>query len=281
MIRGFIKILTVMLMLTSSCGSNQKSADKEKMQVAVSYGAQRWLLEQIAGDKVSVVELLPPGSDAETYDADIASMISLNHSEIYFTSATPGFEHKIMENAKANIKGLEIADISIGITPLSGHTSRDSSDPHLMNSVVNAKIMSRNMLAALIERDSINAGYYRQRYARLSVRLDSLNDALRRQIKSDFVVMHPSLSYLARDYGVRQIYLEQGGKEPTPRQLAELIEDAKRSHPSLFLIEEGHAEDRSRAIAEYIGVSTATFRQNDYSWFEQMKSIGNAFEGLN
>ena len=37
-----------------------------------------------------------------------------------------------------------------------------------------------------------------------------------------------SISYFARDYGLKQISIEEGGKEPSPTHLKELIETCRR-----------------------------------------------------
>lgn len=33
------------------------------------------------------------------------------------------------------------------------------------------------------------------------------------------MIYHPALSYFARDYGLNQISIEEGGKEPSPAHL--------------------------------------------------------------
>ena len=43
-----------------------------------------------------------------------------------------------------------------------------------------------------------------------------------------FMIYHPNLGYLARDYGLEEIPVEFNGKEPTPSRLRELIDRAVR-----------------------------------------------------
>ncbi len=43
-----------------------------------------------------------------------------------------------------------------------------------------------------------------------------------------FMIFHPGLTYFARDYGLRQIALEYDGKEPSVRQLQEILDQARR-----------------------------------------------------
>ena len=43
-----------------------------------------------------------------------------------------------------------------------------------------------------------------------------------------FIVYHPALTYYARDYGIRQVAIETDGKEPSARQLAGIIRNARK-----------------------------------------------------
>ncbi len=50
-----------------------------------------------------------------------------------------------------------------------------------------------------------------------------------------FMIYHPNLAYLARDYGLEQISVEYEGKEPTPSRMKELIDLGKeRKHRTIF-----------------------------------------------
>ena len=42
------------------------------------------------------------------------------------------------------------------------------------------------------------------------------------------VIYHPSLSEFAEEYGLKQLVIEQDGKEPTPQHIQALIEEAKK-----------------------------------------------------
>jgi zinc transport system substrate-binding protein len=54
--------------------------------------------------------------------------------------------------------------------------------------------------------------------------LDSLvSERLSVSTTRSFMIFHPGLTYYARDYGLQQIAIESDGKEPSVRQLAEII----------------------------------------------------------
>jgi zinc transport system substrate-binding protein len=72
---------------------------------------------------------------------------------------------------------------------------------------------------------------YSANYARLAENLARLDTLVSGRLAASpirsFMIFHPGLTYFARDYGLRQIALESDGKEPSTRQLAEIIEEAR------------------------------------------------------
>lgn len=42
-----------------------------------------------------------------------------------------------------------------------------------------------------------------------------------------FIIYHPALTYYARDYGIRQVAIEADGKEPSAKQLTQVIRQAR------------------------------------------------------
>ena len=57
--------------------------------------------------------------------------------------------------------------------------------------------------------------------------LDEKADGLFSGVKHrSFMIFHPNLGYLARDYGLEEIAVEYEGKEPPPSRMKELIDRA-------------------------------------------------------
>lgn len=84
--------------------------------------------------------------------------------------------------------------------------------------------------------EAIRAAYpdsvkYAAGYERLQQRLRDLDTQTQEKIaRSDidyFIIYHPALTYYARDYGLKQVAIETDGKEPSARQLARLIRQAR------------------------------------------------------
>lgn len=279
---------SIAILLCCACGRE----DDSHPAITVSNGAQQWLVEQIAGDDFTVAPLLPPGSNPETYDPDVASLVGLQKSKVYLGSGTLGFEQTLEERIHDNFPDVKTYNISKGIDFISDtHEISDASehkhhhgedfDPHLAGSVRNMKVMATNVADILSGMRSDHKEVYAERLGALNLRLDSLDNALALLTApegSSFVVMHPMLSYFARDYKLKQVPLEVGGKEASPRQFKERLQVAGASAPRLLVLEAGFPEARAQEISKYFDIPYTNLMLDDYGWFENMKALGKAFQ---
>ena len=83
-----LPLLCAVLMLLIACGSGPT----EKPIITVSIEPQRYLVEQIAGDRMQVRCLLADGANPETYDPSMTHMINLQKSAAYLRVGNIGFE---------------------------------------------------------------------------------------------------------------------------------------------------------------------------------------------
>ena len=72
---------------------------------------------------------------------------------------------------------------------------------------------------------------YSERYTALCIKLLELDEEVaemcRQTPRNVFMIYHPALTYLARDYGLTQVAVENEGKEPSAKHLARIIEQAR------------------------------------------------------
>lgn len=71
-----------------------------------------------------------------------------------------------------------------------------------------------------------------ERYNALCRQIEHTDSLIRQTLATPgadhaFMIYHPALSYFARDYGLHQIPIEAGGKEPSPAHLKALIDTCK------------------------------------------------------
>ena len=94
-------------------------------------------------------------------------------------------------------------------------------DSHYWSSVVGAKALSRAAYDALVELYPNEKDKWDKGHDRLNGRIDSVKrlvDTMFANGKADkaFVIYHPSLSFFAQEFGLRQIVIEEDGKETIP-----------------------------------------------------------------
>lgn len=270
--RNYIIMLSISIILMG-CGGGKKEMSKT---VVASFAAQEWMLRQIAGDSLNVVTLLPPGSDAENYQPSPSTLKAMADADVWFTLSTDGFESSLINTAKSNFADLDIVDCTEGIDKIYGtHEGEDSFDPHILASIRNTAKVAENMTSQLCELYPGMSEYLKERSASLVESLKEKDDAISRMNieGGKFAVRHPSLSYFARDYGLVQLPLEIEGKEVTPKQLMQRMEEIKSQRPTVFVIDAKHATDRDKDMADELQMIPLVVMLDDASWIQSLERI--------
>ena len=250
-------------------------------------------IQNVGGDRVKVVVMVPPGADPHTYEPAPGRMSELAGARAYFAVGSGvEFELAWLEKIKQNYPALAIVDCSRGIPLLDldtperaekmaegaaaesgqpaggnlspermGHPEHHESehrgkDPHIWLSPKNAQIMVENIYAGLGQIDPAHkADYLRNRdaYLRELTELDEkIAGSLQRVQNRNFLVFHPAWGYFARDYGLREIPVEAGGKEPGAKELARIIATAKKENIRTVFASPQFNPQSARAIAREI-----------------------------
>ncbi len=292
----FAILAAVSAILLTGTGCGRRSASEkieEKPSVAVSFPQQASLLREIAGDDFEVVTLLPPGTDPESYEPSMSTMKALTRSHLYFTMGSPGFEQSVLRGIEANFPDTRIVDSSEGIERLGHdhshghhHSHRHdeaencpSADPHILTSVANARKMAQTMTQGLIREYPARKEIYSARLARFDSTLACADDSLRSIFShgaAPFIVLHPSLSYFSRDYGLKQIAMEQEGKEPSPKQYSEILGHISGSRPAAIISERQHSSRRLEDMGETMGIPVIEVDLNSEGWLDELFRIARA-----
>jgi zinc transport system substrate-binding protein len=90
------------------------------------------------------------------------------------------------------------------------------------------------------------------------------------------MIFHPALGYLARDYGLKEIAVENEGKEPTPSSLKELIDIGKSQKIKVIFVQREYDTKNARAIAAETGAVLETIDPLSEDWVASVQEIINA-----
>ena len=274
--KRLIPILTIFICF--ACGNTAQKSEKAILTVTIE--PLRYFTEAIAGENYQVVSMVPKGSSPESYDPTPQQLVNLSKSQAYFRIGHIGFEQAWMKKLEANCPDMKVYDTSKGIDLIrdKGHWHGDhfhegGVEPHIWNSTQNALIIVDNIYQALCELDTTHQADYKYRLDSLKQSIRQTDAETRRLLEnadSTFLIYHPALSYFARDYGLKQISIEEGGKEPSPAQLKKLIETCRNENVHTIFVQQEFDQRNAQLIAHELGIDIVSINPLSYDWTEEM-----------
>ncbi len=269
---------------TAACSSGSSDSGREAV-LAVSIAPQATLLKDIAGDDFEIVTLLPRGADPESFDPTPGTRRSVADADAFFITGAFPFERTVAASLPDSIP---VVDGSREVELIYGTHGCDDyghshADPHIWTSVRNMRAMAAGMATRLAALRPHRAAVYSARLDSLTEVFDSLDAEIAAVIAESsskaFAVRHPSLSYFARDYGLRQHALGMEGKEMSTRGLRAVIDAARADSVRVFFVDASDQQARTATIADEIGARTVVINLLEPDWQSQLKAVANAISG--
>ena len=274
----------------TSTGGTAAGSSEVVLEVFVGIPPLEGLAGTIGGDRVEVRSLVPGGQSPHTYEPTPSQMAALATADLYLSIEMP-FEKVLISKVKGSATGLQFLDISRDIDrrQMIAHAHDESShdphdhaghdhaghdhaghghdcggagddthaDPHVWMAPANLRQLAEEVAQAYEEADPEGAAAYRSNLEQYQERIQSLEAELAR-ILSPFAgdtlyVYHPAFGYFTDAFGLVQTAVEIEGKEPTPRQLTELIARARREGVRLLIVQPQFDPRSAQTVAEAIG----------------------------
>ena len=288
-------LLSLLAGLLSACASRPQKAGTAdgRPLITVTIEPLRYFTEALAGDRFRVESMVPKGASPETYDPTPNQLVNLSESQAYLCIGYIGFEQAWLDRLGENAPHLRFFDLSEGVRLIRDHAhghDEGGVEPHIWNSARNALRIAGNLTNALIAIDPDCDSLYRHRCDSLSqaiLRTDSLCRTWlsRPEASRTFLIYHPALSYFARDYRLRQIPIEAGGKEPSPAYLKELVDVCKEEKVRVIFVQPEFDRRNAELIAEQTGARVEPINPLAYDWQEEMlrvaRILGTPADSLN
>lgn len=276
-----------------ACGGGKNNSDhKDALDVIVSIPPQAELVKSVAGDKAVVTSLTTSSVNPETFEPALNALVALENSDIYMPVGTLPFETSMVKRLDRSGNKTVVADMSQGIKLLYGthehhhHDEGDdhhhshqhgSADPHVWSSPRNVKIMVENIENALSKADPDNRDFYHENAHQLIGKIDSI-DAVIKSVTDTlscrtFIVWHPSLSYFAEEYGLKQLTVGSHGKEMSVKQLHERLDKAADENVKVFFFQAEFDSDKASEIKNRTGARMVTINPMNGAWDQEFKLI--------
>ncbi|MGQ7868977.1 metal ABC transporter solute-binding protein, Zn/Mn family [Sunxiuqinia sp. sy24] len=277
------RLVLIALVFLGAC-STPKTSDKNLLTVSIL--PQKYFVEKIAGDLVEVQVLVPPGASPSTYSLLPSQMKDLSRSLAWLRIGKIGFEDAWHEKIEQGNPHLKVVDTSADadwiadeIEQHGDHVHAHGVDPHIWMSPAEARKIAALTHKALVSLFPDEASSFKQNYELFLTEIDLLDEQLLSQfdgLKSrKFLIFHPALTYLARDYDLEQISLELEGKEPSAKYMSQLVKHARDVGIRVVFIQKEFDQENARQLADELQGEVVQLDPLNENWEQELRNIAD------
>lgn len=263
-----------------------------KINAIVSIVPQKSFVEAIGGDLINLEVMVAPGSSPHSYEPKPSQMKAIAQANLYFTIGVE-FESAWMKRFSDQNKNMKIIDSTKNIKKIAmkehnhheekAHAGDKHSglDPHIWTSPANIKIIAKNILDALIANDATHKITYETNYKNLISKIDETDKQIKEVLKNTkkgakFMVFHPAWGYFAHQYGLAQMAIEVEGKEPKPKELAMILEEAKEEKVKAIFTQPEFSDKSANLIANELKIKVIKTSPLNPDWSTNFINMAKA-----
>ena len=288
------RILVIFALLSSALlfGSGTKEAtDKDsKPVVVVSILPHAYFVDQLTQGLVEVVTLVGEGQNPHSYEPSPSQMAQLAKAKLWILSGTD-FELSLRQKVTNLYPNLAIVDGTQGMVfrhleEHEGHDDHDDEqdlniDRHTWLGHDQVKVLLANTKEALLpilstESRAVVESRYQELISQIDVLFSLLADQLKPLAGTTVFVYHNSFGYFLDAFSIAQEAVETGGKEPTAKALAALIEKAKAERPKVIFVQKQFPVASAKTVADAVGAIVVSLDPLAYNWMESIKTMADA-----
>jgi len=298
-------VASVLLIVAGCSPSSPTGATSSKPTVFVSLLPQKFFVERIAGDAVTVQALIGPGQSEHVFEPTSQQMMDLAGSKLYFAlGSTP--ERTLLDKMRPNMPNLKVIDTRAGIQLRQmGHdetcvhdehdhdhdhdhehaAENGEPDPHIWLDPQLVKVQAGHIARALAALLPDRASDFAANLKRFEGELDALDQRIAAALAplkgQTLFVYHPSFGYFADRYGLKQIAIEVSGREPSPKEAAEIINRAKASNVHLIITQPQFPTSSAQVIANEIRGAVLSFDPLAADYMENLDRLARELQRTN
>jgi zinc transport system substrate-binding protein len=226
--------------------------------------------------------LVPAGANPHIYEPAPDQIASLRKSVAYISDGYLGFEMTWLDRfyeTNNSMKKLSLGQNIDLIMPKENANSQhvEGADPHFWVSPKCALIIASDVKSLLTELNPGGKENYELNYSNLIKSINVIDSSARelfsKHNERSFMIFHPTLGYLSRDYGLTEIAVENEGKEPTPSSLKELIDIGKAKNIKTIFVQREYDTKNALAIAAETGAVLETIDPLNENWATSVQQI--------
>ncbi|MEO0670513.1 MAG: metal ABC transporter substrate-binding protein [Pseudomonadota bacterium] len=237
------------------------AASAKKFTAVTTFTVLQDMAQRVAGDAADVLSITKPGAEIHDYQPTPRDIVKVDRADLVFWNGLN--LERWFERFFARVRDKPSVIVSKGVTPIGIAKGPYSGkpNPHAWMSPSNAKIYVRNIRDAFMKYDPNNAETYKRNAEAYIGEIDAIDAPIREKLaripkdKRWLVTSEGAFSYLARDYGLKELYLWpiNADAQGTPQQVRNVI-DTVRAHAIPVVFSESTVSDKpARQVAKETG----------------------------
>jgi manganese/iron transport system substrate-binding protein len=251
------------LLLAAALFAPGAATAQEKFKVVTTFTIIADIASHVAGDAAVVESITKPGAEIHGYQPGPRDIVKAQDADLVLWNGMN--LEQWFEKFFQNVKDVPQAVLSDGVEPMGiaegPYTGKPN--PHAWMSPNNALIYVENVRKALVQYDPANEATYNANAAAYSEEIKAMDAPLRARLELIpeaerwLVTSEGAFSYLARDYGMKELFLWpiNADQQGTPQQVRKVI-DAVRANKIPVVFSESTVSDKpARQVAKETGAA--------------------------
>lgn len=238
-----------------------QTSRSEPLKVVTTFTVIRDIAANVAGDAATVESITKLGAEIHDYQPTPRDIVRAQGAQLILWNGLN--LERWFERFFQNLKNVPAAVVTEGITPLPIREGpyTDNPNPHAWMSPSNALVYVENIRKALSTHDPANAEVYQRNADAYASRIKAIDDPLRQRLAAIpeahrwLVTSEGAFSYLARDYGLKELYLWpiNADAQGTPSQVRNVIDAVRREKIPVVFSESTVSDRPARQVAAETG----------------------------
>ncbi len=222
------------------------------------------ILQRVVGERGKVICLLSPGSSPHTFNISPSEVKVIESADAIFYGAKNLDEWAIGYNNPHKIELLSLLPVDSLINIITIRNENVGIDPHFWTDPLLVKIMLPQLVSKLCSIDPFGCYIYESNAKVFSEQLEIWDSEISKYLQfssnSRVILSHPFFQYYFKRYKfkVAGIIEPIPGKEPTPKELKELIDIARESDVQAIFTHSQLPDNAAGLLSESTGIKVYT-----------------------
>ncbi len=235
----------------------------EKMKVVTTFTVLADMARNVAGDAAEVVSVTKPGAEIHGYQPTPRDIVRASDADLILWN---GMNLELwFEQFLGNLRDVPSATLTDGIEPISivEGSYEGLPNPHAWMGLDNALIYIGNIADAMAAQDPDNAAIYQANAEAYKAQLRETIEPLRAALadvpedKRWLVTCEGAFSYLARDFGLKELYLwpMNADQVGTPQQVRKVIDGVRDNDIKAVFCESTVSDAPAKQVSRETGAA--------------------------